>query len=98
MASFRSRGRYMPGNGRAFPGSAWAYAAAPRATIRVLPDPRIALGRLGISLEVRALTALRTDRRPVGRPLVVGDGMTAAAVAEPGSRVDLAVFTHPHGR
>jgi hypothetical protein len=29
---------------------------------------------------------------------VFGDGMTAAAVAEPGSRLDLAVFTHPHRR
>jgi hypothetical protein len=66
--------------------------------VRVLPDPRIAFGRLSVSPEVRALTALRTDRRPVGRPLVVGDGMTAAAVAEPGPRVNLAVFTHPHRR
>jgi hypothetical protein len=55
-------------------------------SIRVLAGPRIAFGRLGVSVEVCALPALRTDRRPVGGPLVVGEGMTAA-VAEPGSRV-----------
>ena len=88
----------MPGNGRASPAPLGPTRRAPRATTRVLLDPRIALGRLGVAPEVRTLTALRTDRRPVGRPLVVGDGMTAAAVAEPGSRVDLAVFTHPQGR
>jgi hypothetical protein len=88
----------MPGNGGCPRLRSGLLRRAPRATIRVLPDPWIALGRLGVAPEVRALAALRTDRRPVGRPLVVGDGMTAAAVAEPGSRVDLAIITHPHGR
>ena len=88
----------MPENGRVSQAPLGPTRRTPRATIRVLPDPRIALGRLGVSPEIRALTALRTDRRPVRRPLVVGDGMTAAAVAEPSSRVDLAVITHPHRR
>ena len=87
----------MPENGPASPAPLGPTRRTPRATIRVLLDPRTALGRLSVSPEIRALTALRTDRRPVARPLVVGDGMTAATVAEPGSRVELAVVTHRHG-
>jgi hypothetical protein len=57
-----------------------------------LSDPRWPRTPGGVSPDARALTAPRTDRRPVGRPLVVG-GMTEPAIAEPGPRVDLAVFT-----
>jgi hypothetical protein len=58
-----------PGQGYAsewtgVPWSPRAYAAGAAGDHPGLPNPRTALGRLGVSAKLLALTALRTDRRP----------------------------------